>query len=352
MATAPQPIPIRDPRKEKAQAAFLKIKAQHGMFIGGELHQAVQNMPARKELVAGMLSARSVNILVGDSGIGKTPLVHQLALAVAAGIPFLGASTRRARVLLVDFENPIDHADRILEQQRLHLGLDDYPTPSFLFWSADNAAPQATVWTTIRNMAPDLLIIDSLRSFCPTVETGNAAAATEIKRLRTLAKQAGTCVLLVHHVRKNASTAPLEDERPLDWLRSASGARALINQSDARLALAPYQDGLILRGQRRTLGEIGPYYLRRCLDAGRQSLGYELSEPPPPASALRNPEHEAAFARLPPTFSTKEARAAFGKGCAASNSFLNKMIAAGLAKKTGWGVYKKVDNPDNPSKTS
>ena len=351
MASAAQPIPIRDPRKEKAKAAFLQLKAQHGMFIGGELHQAVQNMPARRELVAGMLSARSVNILVGDSGVGKTPLVHQLALAVAAGVPFLGAATRRARVLLVDFENPIDHADRILEQQRLHLGLDDYPTPSFLFWSADNAAPQATVWTTIRNMAPALLIIDSLRSFCPTFETGNAAAATEIKRLRTLATQAGTCVLLVHHVRKNAGTTPLEDERPLDWLRSASGARALINQSDSRLALAPFQDGLILRGQRRTLGEIGPYYLRRRLDASRQSLGYEVAEPAS-ASILRNPEHDAVFAGLPAVFSAGDAKGALGKGWQATNLFLHNLLRLGFVTKTGWGVYQKLENVENPSKTS
>jgi len=49
--------------------------------------------------------SRSVNILVGDSGLGKSPLVYQLGISVATGVPFLGRETRKGRVVIADNEN-------------------------------------------------------------------------------------------------------------------------------------------------------------------------------------------------------------------------------------------------------
>ena len=46
MATAAQPIPVLDHQKSEGQAAFLRLKARHGMYIGGELTRVVQAMPA------------------------------------------------------------------------------------------------------------------------------------------------------------------------------------------------------------------------------------------------------------------------------------------------------------------
>jgi hypothetical protein len=191
-------------------------------------------------------------------------------------------------------------------------------------------------------MAPRLLIIDSLRSFCPTFENGNTAAVEQIKRLRTLSTQCGTCVLLVHHVHKRRSPTSLENGIALDWLLAASGARALINQTDVRLAFARSReipDGLILRGQRRTHGEVGPFHLTRRLDISGKPLGYELSVTA--ATPLKNPKHEAAFALLPEVFTFGQAKAALGKNNKPTNSFLHKLLITKRVQKTGWGVYKK-----------
>jgi len=56
-------------------------------------------------LVAGFLGRRSVSMLVGDSGLGKSPLAYQLGLCVAEGIPFLGMATEQGPVIYADFEN-------------------------------------------------------------------------------------------------------------------------------------------------------------------------------------------------------------------------------------------------------
>ena len=113
-----------------------------------------------------------------------------------------------------------------------------------------------------------------------------------------------------------------------------------------RLALATSSDGLgsdtlVLRGHYRTRGEVGPYHLCRRFDAVGQGLGYDRFVPETAASPLRNPGHEAAFARLPEAFSSSDARGVFRKGCQATNSFLHKLIRAGLVHKVAWGEGQK-----------
>ena len=68
-----------------------------------DLRHSVAQRPG--DVIEGLIPEHSVNILVGDSGIGKSPLMHQMAYAVGAGVPFIGYETRPADVLIVDFEN-------------------------------------------------------------------------------------------------------------------------------------------------------------------------------------------------------------------------------------------------------
>src|SRR5206468_11574380 len=83
-----------------------------------------------------------------------------------------------------------------------------------------------------------LLIIDSLRAYRPDAEERNCNASAVMNELRKLAREYGTAFLLIHHIRKPGEdgTPPLEGERVLAWLNMACGARALINQSDVRIA--------------------------------------------------------------------------------------------------------------------
>ncbi len=125
----------------------------------------------------------------------------------------------------------------------------------------------------------------------------------------------------------------------------AAGSRALINQTDLRLALAARKDGetLVLRGQARTRGEIGPIYLRRCWDAEGEPLGYERFEPQP--SLLKHPEQEAAYHQLPDSFRFKDVRLALGKSVEATYRFLHRLIGLGLISKVAYGEYRKCESP-------
>jgi hypothetical protein len=176
------------------------------------------------------------------------------------------------------------------------------------------------------------------------MENDNTAAVKQIKQLRTITQGRGTAILLVHHVRKHGRNygVRLEDCAPLEWLMSSAGSRALINQTDARLAIATRRnndDTLVLRGHLRTHGEVGPYFLSRVWDDVGQPLGYRRFEATP--QMLENPEQEETFRKLPQAFCFTEARLLYGKQNQAASTFLQKLIRLGLVRKTGHGQYQK-----------
>ena len=216
------------------QSPFSEIKKEYGLFSGPEVRQAIAALPAASWIVESLIPHCSVNILVGDSGVGKTALGYQLALAVASGTPFLGFAARKNKVLLVDYENAIWDFDWILEQQRKFLGLPEYPS-TFLLWPFVPSHREGVVEKAILRLRPQLVILDSLRSYCPEMERDNVLAGRQLRKLRRVTRSCGAAILLMHHVHKRRGrNGDLEEGNALDWLLRAAGSRALINQTDVR----------------------------------------------------------------------------------------------------------------------
>jgi len=302
----PQNLPADRPKKAAGETGarnFRRLKNLYNIFDGSELDAVVAKLPSSNtHLVEGLIPPRSVNILVGDSAIGKSPLGYQLGLAVASGTPFLGMPVRQAKVLLVDFENDVVDARRILGQQRKHLGLAKCPH-TFQLWLMNLSPLRENVEEVIATFAPDLVILDSLRSFNSKMESDNSVAVEQIKRLRVTAAEHGTAFLLIHHLHKqrqfgHSRAVSLEEGEVMDWLLRAAGVRALINQTDVRLAFSQQSGRLVLRGHVRTRGEVGPFLLRRkWADGDDEPLGYERLTVEP--AMLGNAAQEACLAGLP-----------------------------------------------------
>jgi hypothetical protein len=95
-------------------------------------------------------------------------------LAVAAGKPFLDMPTAQGNVLLVDFENSLTDVRWIMDRQRKHLRLEECPH-AFQVWPMHLDPLRQRVEQVIAAFAPDLVILDSLRSFNPIMgEKGSA----------------------------------------------------------------------------------------------------------------------------------------------------------------------------------
>jgi hypothetical protein len=262
--------------------------------------KAVRSATPRPEIVEGLIPENSVNILVGDSGLGKTPFVVQLAVCIALGVDFLRQKTVQTKVMMVDYENTealVDVVGQICEH--LKLPADFVMDPKW-FRIVQNV-DASEVLKLVQEFKPGFVVVDSLRGFCPTADTQNETASKLITELQSRK----AAFLLMHHVRKNSTEKrdkrqPLEkEERVLDWLEAAAGARALINQTFTRIALDHIKSDtadLVLRGFYKGRGEFGPWKLaRNYSEQHGEPIGYDRLS----GTALLDIEQNAFFDLIP-----------------------------------------------------
>ena len=255
-----------------------EIKKKHALRSYLELSERRRELGTSDFVVAGLLPARSNGILVGDSGLGKSPLLYTLALCVAAGMPFLDLPTARGDVLILDYENSQGDSEELLERLRQHLGLDAVPN-NLTVWNANDCAPrfgtlgyEATNiirdWASATETSVKLVIIDPLSGFDPDAEEKNSAATKMLMGLRRINREFGTTHVLSHHRRKpsrepngNVNLADCSQMRA--WFLEARGAGALMNGVDVRL-------GVDLPGNVAQLAEItGEVKERGCARPSR-----------------------------------------------------------------------------------
>jgi hypothetical protein len=315
------------------------------------------NAAPESYVVEGLIPEASVNIAAGDSGLGKSPWAYQMGLCVASGIPFLGHQVQQGTVLYLDMENG---RTGILETNRSlirHLGIPQLPENFYLLTEREELFNLEQI---IKEFRPVLVVVDSLRAYRPDAEQKNDNAAHMMNDLRGIARAEKAAFFIVHHIKKpsdNVIQGALEDTPTMTWLLQACGARALINQTDVRIAFDPAPGsrvidrgrrdarnltddiGLIVKGFARLRGEFGPLFLKRELDEDGAPLGYrELKG----LELLSNPEQEAAFRTLPSEFSFKEAKQAYGRRDQATTDWLQKLQRIGVLKHIKGGSYTKT----------
>jgi hypothetical protein len=349
--------------------AIEEVKRTHALRSYSELCARRRELGAGNFVVAGLLPAGSNAILVGDSGLGKSPLLYTLALCVAAGIPFFGLPTTRGDVLILDFENSQSDSEELLERLRQHHGLDAVPS-NLIVWNANDCAVRfGTLGYTAENIIRDwasasessvkLVIVDPLSSFDSDAEEKNSAATRMLLRLRKINREFGTTHAFSHHRRKpsrepNGNVNLADCSNPRAWFSEARGAGALINGFDVRLGadlpgnvmqLAEItgevreEVALVVRGFGRVRGEIGPFYLARAFSEDGEAVGYRKLRS---AELLFNREQQEALARLGNRFRTGEARIAYRRGDQATSDWLNKSVRLGLIRKVGRGQWEKL----------
>lgn len=261
---------------------------------------------ARGMVVEDMLQEETVNIIVGDSGIGKSPLLVQLGLCVAAGVPFIDLPVQKGPVLYVDYENAASNLADMIDNLLIHLGLPEAPETFRVLHFPESTF---TVSHAIRELSPVLVIIDALRGYNPSAEKDNSSAAACIAQIQKVAETAHCTFLLLHHTRKTDKKEPgpkLSACGTVDWLQEAAGGRALVNQTSARFGVESYTIGeadLILKGHFKLKGEVGPFYLTRLYSEYGNELGYNRLK----GLGLLNQSERERFLKLPDTFSWHEA---------------------------------------------
>jgi DNA repair protein RadA/Sms len=150
-------------------------------------------------VLGGGIVPGSIVLLSGDPGIGKSTLTLQMAVEMAA--------TRR--VLYVSGEE----SERQIKMRAVRLlrqsDGEHAPTPEDLFLVTETNLE--TIFDHIKEIAPDLLVIDSIQTvYLPEMES-TAGSVSQVResasRLRELAKNSGMAVFLIGHVTKEGTIA-------------------------------------------------------------------------------------------------------------------------------------------------
>jgi hypothetical protein len=320
-----------------------------GIYTPDMLRRAIEREAKRPYLVEGLLRRGSVNLLVGNSGIGKTPLAIQIGLCVAAGIPLFGRAAQKGPVLYCDAESGRAEFWEMLAAISRFLGLHE-PPADFHVWSPnweDTSKHDPAWWTAgvlvserVREVQPALIIADAFRTFWPNAETKNKEAADTFASMR---KDKGTWLVL-HHLRKPSQQPGGEKvdlvEDPHAWFREAAGAHAIVNHSDTRIGVEVRRGeiDLILSGFMRGTGLLTPLELARAFDDDGNPVGYRLLT----GIDRLNPDDRAVFDKLGATCRFKDVMAAFG-GTSGSNParFLDRCQLLQIIRKDG-SEYVKV----------
>ena len=303
---------------------------------------------ASPDLVDGLFRERSINLLVGDSGLGKTPLAIQAGVAVAAGIAFLDHPCREGKVLYCDAESGVVEFLRTLKSVSRLAGLHPVPK-NFLVWSPNfhERSNESELWSArlirrVRLAEPDLVVVDPLRAFWPQAPEKPVDAMILLTTLRELSRKIGCSWLITHHLRKKnfQHRVTLEEDRHL-WFQEAAGALALVNGSDTRLGVEESKNSkaaLLMAGFVRSRGWIESHHLRRVLGDNGDPLDYRLLK----GAAHLNEKDQGALAKLPKRFRFRDARRVLG-GTSDSNTtrFISLCTLHGLISQTSEGYEKK-----------
>jgi len=148
----------------------------------------------------------AVTLFIGETSVGKTVFLHNLAYHLATGREFLGITPPRPlRVLHVDFESYddifADHLSTIGTADRWRFVEQDH---------LDERGPalMQKVATSVRSNQYDVVIIDPLMEAYPLEsENDNAEANKQMLAFRNLARETNAGVIVVHNsgLRKDKS---------------------------------------------------------------------------------------------------------------------------------------------------
>lgn len=333
-------VDVSDPQRARTLSRL-------GVYSPSALKAAIKREAKKPYLVEGLFRTGSLNVLIGDSGLGKTPLAIQIGICIAAGVSLFGKSVQQGTVLYCDAESsPSDFSEK-LETLSTFLGLSE-PPAQFHVWSPhwDGGRSESrrfeNVGTTlierVNTVEPTFVVVDALRTFWPLAESKNPEAADTFNSLRKLRH---VTWLILHHRRKTNQQVAAADLRqnPHAWFQEAAGAHALINHSDTRCGVVPHPDraDLLMGGFVRGSGPVTPLDLARAVDDEGEPIGYTLLT----GAEHLNPADRSLFDALPSRFRFRDASRSMG-GTSDSNTtrFLKKCLSLQILRKEGTEYVK------------
>ena len=215
---------------------------------------------AERWLVEGLWCTNSVGVIGGAPKCAKTWLSLDMALSVATGTPCLGkyAVPEPGTVLVYLAEDALVVVRERIEGMAWHRGLDldrvEVHVIAAPVLRLDQERDRMRLWETTRRLRPRLLVLDPLVRLHGIDENRAGDVAELLAYFRSLQRELGLSVVLVHHTRKNAADGVAAGQ----GLRGSGDIHAF---GDSNLYLQRAKDHLILSSEHRAARASAPVYL-------------------------------------------------------------------------------------------
>lgn len=178
------------------------------------------NIPPVRFLVDELMP-EGTNLIVAASKIGKSWMVLDMGLSIAAGTKFLGRKTHRCGVLYLALE---DSSGRL--QSRMNKVLQGATAPSGFYFlteapDLDNGLLEQLEYTLTSNPEIKLIIIDTLQKIRGKALPRESSYEMDYRHMgavKTFAEKHGVSVLFVHHTRKMK-----DDGDPFNMISGTNG---------------------------------------------------------------------------------------------------------------------------------
>jgi hypothetical protein len=216
---------------------------------------------AERWLVEQLWCANSVGVIGGAPKCAKTWLGLDMALSVATGTPCLGKYTvpEPGPVLVYLAEDALPAVRERIDGMARHRGLDldrvEIHVITAPVLRLDQDRDRTRLWETVRRLRPRLLVLDPLVRLHGIDENHAGDVAELLAYFRSLQRQLGLSVLLVHHTRKNAADGVAAGL----VLRGSGDIHAF---GDSNLYLRRTDEHLLLSSEHRAAPASSPVYLQ------------------------------------------------------------------------------------------
>jgi hypothetical protein len=225
-------------------------------------------------VVRGLFPLPSLSIVYGAPGTIKSLLLADMAISVAAGLPWLpplpqasGAAkiTQQVGVLWCDFDNgPRTTHERFEALGRardlpatIPLSYVSMPSP---WLDAGHADAMRALAQRIHALNAKLMIIDNLTTIKGVADENSAQMANVMANFRRLTEDTGAAVILLHHQRKDSHQRSGSDTagRAGDRLRGHSSIEAAVDLA-LLVERPPHADAVTLQGTKVRGVDVSPF---------------------------------------------------------------------------------------------
>lgn len=176
-------------------------KAFSFMSIGELMNRNVEV----KWVVNNLLTEGGMSIFAGAPKSGKSTLVRQLVKNICRAESFLGHKTKQGEIVYLALEEQ----DAMLKNDFKRLGITKDDNISIHVGGALTLNAVADLESFLLEKRPVLTVVDTLMLLTPVKNLNDYAEVNVVmSRLRKIARDSGTHLLLVHHGKKPSDGAP------------------------------------------------------------------------------------------------------------------------------------------------